>query len=364
MEDLVSASGHSCVLTQRGRVLCFGDPVGKGLPVREGPPHVSWAIRARGEIIEDAVHVATGFATTCVLRESGEVHCVGLLPGGTPMKTEERQLFSEIEDIVELSVGPYFLCARTFVGAIWCQGSNTKGQLGDDSTTKREEPVQVVDAFGEPVVFALSLKTKWRNSCARFAGGRVMCWGDNFNQQIGNGYYEPGTLDRFEPHATFVEASEFALLEGVREVVLTDSATCALLETRRVMCWGDKDLLGVEASHASGYPLEVGLENVVELVGGAGHFCARAQDETLWCWGTVAEAFGSSEETVNTPVEAASFGPDVMHMSAGQASTCALLLDGRVQCMGSNDEGQLGIPTQDLGDDGVSQADIPLFVEF
>ena len=97
----------------------------------------------------------------------------------------------------------------------------------------------------------------------------------------------------------------------------------------------------------------------VELVAGERHYCARMNDGTVRCWG---DDFwgqlgrGEADET-SSDGDAGAIPPVVgltnaIQISAGGRSTCALLVDGAVQCWGSNLLGELGLevdpPSEDV----------------
>jgi alpha-tubulin suppressor-like RCC1 family protein len=66
-----------------------------------------------------------------------------------------------------------------------CWGINSKGQLGNNSTSDSPVPVDVVDLPGTPTAVAVSLKAG-SYSCA-IANKKLFCWGSNFGGQLGTG---------------------------------------------------------------------------------------------------------------------------------------------------------------------------------
>ena len=78
------------------------------------------------------------------------------------------------------SAGFFHTCAVSVAGTGCCWGSNSKGQLGDGTTTDRSSPV----SFGTGVVAAAA---GGMHSCARTTEGTLYCWGDNSAGQLGDG---------------------------------------------------------------------------------------------------------------------------------------------------------------------------------
>src|SRR5439155_1480335 len=92
-----------------------------------------------------------------------------------------------------------------------------------------------------------------------------------------------------------------------------------------------------------------GVTTATSIVAGDQHECARLEDRTVWCWG-VGDSGQRGDGNFNTaqpnPVEVVGgSGTPLTGASAITTRgyhTCALLVDGTVQCWGQNDNGQLG----------------------
>jgi len=165
----------------------------------------------------------------------------------------------------------------------------------------------------------------------------------------GSADYAVDVLGYFEPASVPANTVEDIATGG-------DGHTCAVLANRTVRCWGDNlyKQLGPTVNAppavppvlvASPVPI-AGITDAVQVVTGRGHACALRATGTVLCWGLndsaqLGFAPGGGTDTTFTPtsVPGVSF---VVQLAAGDAHTCALLLNGTVRCWGANGSGQLG----------------------
>src|ERR1043166_7995659 len=133
--------------------------------------------------------ISAGWSHTCALCKSGEVACWGtnfLGNLGVPMPTERPTpaILAGLKGVAEIAAGSYHTCARLGSGKVTCWGSNNDGQLGDDTSATRMHPVMVVD-LNDAQQIDVGLGPG--HTCAVVRGGKVVCWGVNFNSQLGDG---------------------------------------------------------------------------------------------------------------------------------------------------------------------------------
>ena len=70
---------------------------------------------------------------------------------------------------------------------MYCWGYNDLGQLGNNSTTESNVPVQVEGVGGSGLLSGIaSIAAGGYHTCALSATGRIDCWGQNSNGQLGN----------------------------------------------------------------------------------------------------------------------------------------------------------------------------------
>ena len=240
----VSAGGeHTCAVTTGGGVKCWGDNNYGQLGDGNSPTDGTTPVAVTGLTFGVAT-VSAGEFHTCALTTGGGVKCWGLNFSGalgddttttsdTPVDVcAAAGCASTLSGVDALSVGGFHTCALTATGGVKCWGSNGSGQLGDDSATSSDTPVDVCAAAGcasnlsgiDDVVSAGGDHT-----CALTTGGDIKCWGDNFNGQLGNGN---------SPTDSDTPVNVTGLASGVAAVSAGDDHTCAVTSTGGVKCWG------------------------------------------------------------------------------------------------------------------------------
>jgi alpha-tubulin suppressor-like RCC1 family protein len=231
-------------------------------------------------------------------------------------------------------------------GAVACWGNNDIGQLGDGTTTNSSKPVEVVGLANRIIAIAaggsrLATSGQSGHSCAITVDGAALCWGANYDGQLGN---------RSDVSSS-TPVGVVGLTTGVVGIAAGDFHTCALTTKGTVRCWGDNasGQLGSGLATGRSVPIEVvGLSSgVTAITGGEYHTCAITTDTAVWCWGfnRVRQLGDGSTIDRRTPVEVSGLRGAVA-ITAGLYHTCALTRSGSVLCWGGNEGGQLGDGTQ------------------
>lgn len=166
------------------------------------------------------------------------------------------------------------------------------------------------------------------HSCAITWTGGVKCWGDNLAGQLGDGT----TSTRRTP------VDVVGLTSGVVAISAGQAATCALMTTGRVKCWGINDAgqLGDGTTTTRRTPVDVvGLPGPASSISvGFRHACAVSAGQA-WCW-------GRGEPARPAPARVSGLGNGVRQIVAGNNHDCAVTTAGGIRCWGENTNGQLG----------------------
>ena len=342
--SIVAGKAHTCSLTTGGGVLCWGEnsdgQLGDGTTTSRSTPT---GVSGLGSGV---TAVTAGRYHTCALTTGGSVACWGWNSEGqlgngttttdpTPTPTEVSGLES---GVAAIAAGHYHTCALTTGGGVLCWGYNFDGQIGDDTNESKSTPTAVIGL--ESGVVAVS--AGGYHTCALTTGGGVLCWGLNSFGALGDGT----TTQRSTPAAV----SE--LESGVASVTAGYHHTCALTTAGAALCWGwnGTGQLGDGTTTDQLIPTAVeGLESnsVTALVAGRYHTCAVTTGGGVSCWGD--NEFGQLGDGTLTgrsiPAEVDGLGSAIAAVAAGHHHTCAVTTGGSVLCWGNNESGQLGLGT-------------------
>jgi alpha-tubulin suppressor-like RCC1 family protein len=293
----------------------------------------------------DMVAVAAGSNHTCSLSSAGGVYCWGinssgqLGDGGVSMWRDTPFGVSGLSSgVVAIATGNEHTCALTSAGGVKCWGNNSKGELGNGTTTDQDLPVDVSGLTSGVV----AISAGGNHTCALTNTGGVKCWGENTNGQLGNGTY----INRTTP------VSVSGLTSGVAMISAGEAHTCAVTNSGGAKCWGYNSTgqLGDGTTTERTRPVNVsGLTSGVSKISAGGsaggsHTCALTTGGGVKCWGTNSKG-ELGDGTINlrkTPVDVSGLSSGITVITTGSAYTCALTTSGGMKCWGSNLVGELG----------------------
>jgi alpha-tubulin suppressor-like RCC1 family protein len=345
----VSESAYTtCAVTETHGVKCWGyngyGQLGNGTTTNSHIP-----IGVLG-LTSDVQAVSVGTYTACALTTAGGVKCWGyngngeLGDGTTTNSNIPVDVVGLTSGIQQISVGTYTVCALTISGGAKCWGDNSYGEIGDGTTIERHIPTTVTGLTSSVAQISESHYT----ACVVMAAGSVKCWGDNSYGQIGDGT----TTDRHTP--TNVDG----LTSGIVQVSAGTNTTCAVNTFGSVKCWGDNSYgqIGDGTTTDRHTPTNVdGLtSDIMQVSAGTNTTCAVDTVGAAKCWGrnTYGELGNGSYISSNLPVGVTGLTSGVNQISTGQSTTCATTTVMGVKCWGYNGTGQ-------VGDGTITNRDIP-----
>ncbi|KAF8059722.1 UVR8 [Scenedesmus sp. PABB004] len=318
------------------------------------PPTVVQA--AAGTPLTGVAKVCVGSSHACALMADSTARCWGSNSQGAvgnnatlgatvtfPATVWADASGGVLSGVVDITCGPFHVCAVLNNGSVRCWGMNSARQLGDGTTIgPRATPAVATVVSGAVRVAAAASAT-----CALLSNGTAQCWG------------------AISP-----------TIAGVRDIACGRNHCCFLmLADTTPRCFGGKvnGQFGNNGT-ASTAPAPTlaqlvtpitssgaALTGVASMGAGFVHTCAVLADNTVQCWGGV--------NSTSTPVNFGQLGdgtttgklfpsPYVVTDAAGSTLTdvaalggggdfhaCALRNTGTVVCWGRNNVGQLGIGT-------------------
>ena len=304
---------------------------------------------AAGIPLAGVASISAGRSFACAVLTDGTVRCWGENDAGELGSTSDTlglQCGSNacvataipvtgLVGATAVSTGNASACALVAAGKVACWGDNTNGQLGTGTTVSSPTPVGVAGL----TVAATAISAGDEFACALLVGGGAACWGGNVYGNLGTG------------NITSAPAPIAPMgLANITAISASNGRTCALLGGT-VNCWGDNRLgeLGVGTTNDSYLPVAVpGLAAVTAISAGGFLTCALLADTTVQCWGDnqFGELGTAAGATTPVPMPVAVAGlTNVTAISAGREGgyfACALLADTTVVCWGQNNLGQLG----------------------
>lgn len=291
-------------------------------------------------LLTDVVDVKAGERHTCALTSGGGLKCWGNNHDGQVGDGTETDRGTPVvvagltNGVKALATGWRHSCAVTTAGRVVCWGNNHDGQLGDGTRADRNKPEDVIGLM----TGATGLATGERHTCALTVNGGVKCWGNNHDGELGDGT----RVDRVTPQDVA------GLTSGVTAITAGWRHTCALTTAGGVKCWGNNHdgQLGSGTDNDSPTPVDVvGLTSGVTAIAAHWrHTCALTSAGGVNCWGgnRHGEVGDGTRVDRNSPVDVVGLTKGVKAIANGWRHACALLTDGAIKCWGSNHTGQLG----------------------
>ena len=317
--QISTASDHSCAVLTTGDVWCWGDNTSDQLGRSTGP-------LTSAQVGTDNAEVVVLAASTCVRKLDGSVWCFGddtigaLGDRGVSMHTPNPQRVAGVSAATQLAGAYNQFCARQDGGTLWCWGY---GFLGD-GTTARTSPVAVV-----PIVGATAVEVGHTAICAELAD-RTLCFGINSDGILGDHRFTPA----YAPIAS-IEAV------GLAHITLGYAHACAIDGNGELVCWGfdGTGQLGYDVELVADSPRAVvGVTHATKIFANTSfgsHICALQDGEAL-CWGGgVGGELGDGTMILPTQPMAAQLA-NVIDVSPGAGSTCAVTSANAVYCWGQN----------------------------
>jgi alpha-tubulin suppressor-like RCC1 family protein len=217
-----------------------------------------------------------------------------------------------VTSAIAVGVGATHACALRSDGKVLCWGSNFNHQLGRDAPrTSESHPAGEV----APLPAAVHLAVGGFFTCVIAADSSVRCWGTNFAFELA----QEGNVTSNPVPTAVAGVSAYLLSAG-------EQHTCALEHDGRVVCWGDntRSQSHPTAAAIAVAPMDVGLGGLVDVAAGFDTTCVLTADGLVACWGN------------GLPFAGVAGVSNAASIAASVSGTCALLADGTIKCWGTS----------------------------
>jgi alpha-tubulin suppressor-like RCC1 family protein len=328
---------HTCAVTSKGAARCWGaneyGQLGNNTTADSSTPV---GVHGLGSKVKN---VSSGYLHSCALTAKGRVWCWGnnsygqLGDNSTTNSARPVAVVGLGAGVRAIDAGWFDTCAITAKGAVKCWGNNSYGQLGNNTTTSSLTPVGVHGLTrGVKAVSA-----SYFHTCAITAKGAARCWGNNSWGELGDN----------TANESAKPVGVHGLTGGVKQISAGYTSTCAVTSKGAAKCWGSNlyGQLGDNSTTTTRKPVAVyGLGSHIKSVKAGGyHACALTTAGGVRCWGLNDEGQLGNNSTTSSlkPVVVAS-SEKMRVITAGFEHTCAMTAQRAITCWGYNQRGQLG----------------------
>jgi alpha-tubulin suppressor-like RCC1 family protein len=347
-------SNSFCAVLTTGQVKCWGNnsggQLGNGTTTTSEVPVLVKKITTATAVIGGDSGGVDGF---CALLSTSHVDCwgdgfSGELGNGTTANSDVPVAVHNITNAATLISGFEGFCALLSTSHVDCWGDNTFGELGRATTSNYSDvPVAVTGITDATAVAGDSVSA---TNCAVLSTGRVKCWGEGGDGQLGNGT----TANSDVPvAATGITGATAVASDG------DGGSFCAVLSTGHMKCWGFNDYgqLGNGTTTGSSVPVSVkNITTAAEVTGALYDFCARLATGQVDCWGFGFYGQLGNGNTASSDVPVAvQVITNAATLISGDYGFCALLATSDVDCWGYGFYGQ-------LGNGSTASSDVPVAV--
>lgn len=251
----------TCAVYEGGKLRCWGAHINESGTVLDAGSDLAKIN------LEGVKQISGTYASRCALTKDGNALCWGgniwgqLGIGIDPHKDEQPRRMPqklELDNVENISAGHYNTCAILQGGSLRCWGSES---LASRKLSGKDD---VYDATSENAVVSLAdasqVQVNDNNICVVTKSRELVCWGDGKYLAHGNGHKE-STNRKYLTKLS---------LKNVESISGGYAHTCAILKGGRLKCWGDnrQNQLGIElkdlyyATEFFGDALSETIENI------------------------------------------------------------------------------------------------------
>jgi alpha-tubulin suppressor-like RCC1 family protein len=233
-----------------------------------------------------------------------------------------------------VSCGQYHTGAIKTDGTLWIWGFNSYGQLATNNLTNRSSPVQTIATGNNWKQIACG----YRHTAAIKMDGTLWTWGFNQYGQLGDN----SVTIRSSPVQTVATGNNW------KQVACGYGHTVAIKTDGTLWTWGRnaEGILGDNTTTHKSSPAQTITTgtNWKTIATGEYHIVATKTDGTLWTWGEGVHGEHGNNAILNksSPIQTVATGNNWKQIACGYGHTIATKTDGTLWIWGRNTNGQLG----------------------
>jgi alpha-tubulin suppressor-like RCC1 family protein len=316
-----------------------GTSTGASTPVRVRLPGRATVQQVRAGCDHTVALTSTGQVLAWGINSNGQLGNGSIASRETPVRVR----IPRGTKVTAVRAGCDFSLALTSRGGVLAWGDNFYGQLGNHTTTDSHVPVRVQLPAGTKVT-AISAGGSF--ALARTSGGRVLAWGQNTNAELGN---DSTTSSDVPLQVDLPPGVRVTIISAGYNFAVARATGRPFA----YFAWGANNLgqYGNGSTAGSATPVGVidsvtgpGHVHLASLFAGCGHTLALLSSGAVLAWGANDEGqLGNGTTTgSDAPVVVRLGRTKVAAISASCDDSYALTRDGHVLAWGYDGEGQLG----------------------
>jgi alpha-tubulin suppressor-like RCC1 family protein len=304
-KQVAAGARHTCALLADRTVRCWGSndvgQLGDGTQRSVSGP-------ARVLELDGVVRIGATQSGSCAFRADGEVACWGDLGLGEP--TTEPWTLPSVDGMVGAAGAIDRACGLFVDGSVECVWREA-------GLPERRKVAGISDA--------VQLVAGFDHFCALGRDGRVRCWGNGGDGQLGD---SAAGSDVPRPVPGLDDARDLA----------AGMFACAARAGGGVTCWGHHPFRGGKGTAPQAVP---GVSDAVRLATDSDKaMCALGKSGAVRCWGNLAWMGATPDGNAVTALGALGAGGGARGLALGNGFACAVEADGKVRCAGKDDHGE------------------------
>lgn len=300
-------------------------------------------------------YISTGSFGPCAISTDNQLYCWGLnMTNGqnvlSPLNVSSYGALSG-KTISTVSGGIGYGCAVDTAGLAYCWGGNSSGEVGDGTFSSANLNPKAVYASGALSGKTISkISVGYSHTCVIASDNKAYCWGENDHGQLGNNLLVNSNVPVAVDMTTVLSGKTIKEI-SVRDSSET-SSSCAIASDDNLYCWGEngENELGNGTYVDSSVPV-VSIKSgdltgkFVKNIDSSGIYstCLLATDNWVYCRGENSSGEVGNNLGMQSPYEAEYraiyrsgylTGKTIKSFSSGIYHYCAIASDDQVYCWG------------------------------